>query len=114
MKIEQQEVEGICVVSVAESLEIDIGNTEEFKTTVLDAIGEARDVILDATLVEFFDSAGMASLLSIQKRLAGRQGKLHIAGLNQAIQEIFRMVGFDVVFKIYQDVPQALAAVRGS
>jgi anti-sigma B factor antagonist len=113
MKVEHQDVETIRIVAVAESLEIDIGNAEEFKLAVLDAIGESENIILDATLVEFFDSAGMASLLSVHKRLKARGGELYIAGLNQAIMEIFRMVGFDVVFKTFQDVPQALTAVRG-
>ena len=101
------------MVSVAEPLEVDLGNADEFKSKVLEAMGDTRLVILDAARVEFFDSAGMAALLSLQKRLAIRDGKLVLAGLNRSILEIFRMVGFDVVFETYPDVPRAVAALGG-
>ncbi len=112
MRVERQEVDGVTVVSVANPVEVDIGNAEEFKTKAIEAIGAARHVVLDAALVEFFDSAGMAALLSIQKSVAARQGTLVLASLNRPVLEIFRMIGFDVVFVTFPDVPQAVAALK--
>jgi len=112
MKMVGQVLEGVTVISVAEKMEIDISNAEEFKLAALEAIGGAGSVILDATLVDFFDSAGMASLLSIQKRQVEAGGSFALAGLAQPVLEIFNMIGFDIVFKTYADVPQAITAIR--
>lgn len=114
MKIERQDLEGVAVISVAESLEIDISNSQEFKEAALDAIGDAAEVVIDTSLVEFFDSAGMATLLTLQKTVTERGGRFALAGLNRAIMEIFTMVGFDVVFRIHPDVPQAITAFRSA
>ncbi len=113
MRVERRVVEGVTVLAVADRVEVDVGNAEEFKLEVLGAAGGDRLLVLDASRVEFFDSAGLAALLSLQKRAAERQGKLALAGLNRAILEIFRMVGFDVILLCYPDVPKAVAAVKG-
>jgi anti-anti-sigma factor len=114
MKVERQLHEGVTVVAVSESLEVDAGNAEAFRDVVLEAISDDRCVVLDASRVEFFDSAGMGVLLGIQKRLAAKNGTLVLAGLNRAILEIFQMVGFDVIFKICPDVSEAVATLQGS
>ena len=112
MRLDRQETEGVTVISVAEPIEVDIGNAEEFKAKAIEAIGAARRVVLDASRVEFFDSAGMAALLSLQKRASQQQGKIVIAGLRRPVQEVFRMVGFDVVFETFREVQEAIAAIK--
>lgn len=105
---------GVRVLTVAEPGEIDLDRLDDFRAGVLEAIGDASRVVLDCTLVEFFDSAGMGALLSIQKEIVEkRRGALAIAGLSRSILEMFRMVGFDSIFVIRPDVATAVAAVRG-
>ncbi len=112
MRVESRETEGVIVVAVTEPVEVDVGNADEFKSRTLEAIGAAQRVVLDATRVDFFDSAGMAALLSLQKRTTQRQGKLVLAGLTRPVQDVFRMVGFDVVFETFPSVPEAVAAIK--
>lgn len=112
MRVDRQETAGVTVIAVAEPIEIDIGNADEFKAKALEAIGTAHRVVLDASRIEFFDSAGMAALLSLQKRTSQQKGKIVIAGLSRPVQEVFRMVGFDVVFETFRDVQEAVAAIK--
>lgn len=112
MRVERQIVDGVLVVSVGEPVEVDVGHADAFKEAVLSAVGTEPVVVLDVSLVEFFDSAGMSALLSIQKRVVERGGKLALCGLNRAVQEIFQMIGFDLVFLTCPDVPKALAAMK--
>jgi anti-sigma B factor antagonist len=112
MKLESSVFEGVRVLAVAEPVEVDVGNADAFKASALAALGDERNVVLDVSLVEFFDSAGMGALLSLQKRVAERGGRIALAGVNRAVLEVFRMVGFDVVFPIYADVATAAASFR--
>ncbi len=112
MRLERRVVEGVTVVTLAESLEVDVGNADEFKDSALAVIGDDPLVVLDVARVDFFDSAGMAALLSLQRRVTQRNGTLVLAGLNRPVKEIFRMVGFDVIFQIFGEVSQAVAALR--
>lgn len=50
--------------------------------------------------LDYISSAGLGVLLSVQKRLNGCSDSLTLVGLNRHIREIFRIAGFDQVFKI--------------
>lgn len=112
MKLETRDEQGVTVISFAESEEIDLGNVEEFKAAALEAIGDARKVVLELAKVEFFDSAGLGSLLSLRKELGAREGTLVLVGLSKAVSEVFNMAGFDVVFHVFPDLRQALDSLR--
>ena len=93
MELQRHEQDGITVIGLAESTEIDIGNCEDFKARFNALVDDATaNVVLDASNVDFFDSAGMGSLLSLQKRLQEGNRALVIGGLNRSIQEIARAV----------------------
>jgi anti-anti-sigma factor len=114
MRVDRRDEDGVAVVTVAEPGEIDIDRAEAFRDSVLAAAGDARRVVLDCTLVEFFDSAGMGALLSVQKEIVQhRHGAFALAGLHRNVLEVFRMVGFDVIFTFHPDAAAAVAAVRG-
>jgi anti-sigma B factor antagonist len=109
MELKRDIVDGIPVIGLAEPAEIDISNAEAFKQAFEELLQEDdRQVVLDASRVEFFDSAGMGSLLTIQKRLKVQDGQIAISGLNRSVAEVFHMVGFDVVFVTLPDVGQAV------
>jgi anti-sigma B factor antagonist len=108
MQVISKMTSGILILSMDSTVEIDIGNSDTFKAQALqDLAGHAR-VILDVSPISFFDSAGMGVLLSLKKKARDNGGDLLLAGLRPAIHEIFQMIGFDTVFKIFPDVPAAL------
>jgi anti-sigma B factor antagonist len=111
MKIHRQERDGVIAVAIAEPVEIDVGNAEEFRRAVELAIQDGTRVALDASRIEFFDSAGMAALLALHKGVLERGGQLVLAGIKRPILEIFRMVGFDVIFGLHPDIDSAVEAV---
>src|SRR5215831_14618076 len=111
MKVLSHTVGEVVVLAVDAPVEIDVGNAEAFKDGALAAIGAAKLAVVDCRFIEFFDSAGLGVLLTIQKRLAERGGKVVLAAVNRAVHDIFRMVGFDVVFLTYHDLPKALQAL---
>jgi anti-sigma B factor antagonist len=55
---------------------------------------------VDFGALDYISSAGMGALLGTQKRLADHGHALTLVNLNRHIREIFRIAGFDNVFKI--------------
>ena len=108
MKMQRDVIDGIAVIGPAEPVQVEVNNVERFRAEFERSLEEGdRDVVLDASRVEFFDSAGMGSLLTLQKRIAERKGKLVICGLNRSVAEVFQMVGFDMIFATFPDAEQA-------
>lgn len=112
MKVNRQLMEGVTIVSMAERMKVDAGNAEAFQDAVLAAAEDTEQMVLDISLVEFFDSAGLGALLSVQKQLAQRKGKLVLTGLNRTLRETFQMVGFDLLFMTFPDVPDSVASFK--
>lgn len=115
MKVERSETGGVVVFSLAgnEPVEIDTANHEEFRAGFKAALEQAdRRVVLDLSRVRFLDSAGMGSLLALRKLLAQQQGELVLAGMNRSVREIFSMVGFDVIFRTYAQLDQAVSSFQ--
>jgi anti-sigma B factor antagonist len=115
MKLGRQEIRGVPVVGLNRPTEIDIGNVEDFKSGFLEQLnGSERVVVFDASQIGFFDSAGMSALLSIQKHLQQHHGEIVLAALNRSVLEVFRMVGFDLVFRNHPTVDEALESLQQS
>ena len=113
MVFECREEHGVRIVAVAEPLEVELSNADAFRDELRAAIGDASRAVLDATAVEFFDSAGMGALLAVHRSLETHGGKLAMAGLSKPVREVFQMIGFDMVFPVYADVAAAVAGLRG-
>jgi anti-sigma B factor antagonist len=55
---------------------------------------------IDFQALDYISSAGLGVLLSVQKRLSKSGHSLTLKNLNSHIGEIFRIAGFDKVFRI--------------
>ena len=108
MQVNSKMTAGTVIIAPESVVEIDIGNSGAFKAQGLQASGSHAQVVLDASPVGFFDSAGMGVLLSLKKKACENGGDMLLAGLRPPIHEIFQMIGFDTVFKIFPDVPSAV------
>ena len=56
--------------------------------------------VVDFQDLEYISSAGMGVLLGVQKRISAGGHGLTLVHMNKHIREIFRIAGFDNVFKI--------------
>jgi anti-sigma B factor antagonist len=108
MKIFRKMVGGVVVIGPDQRVEIDVGNADDFRDQALQAIADSPKVVLDGSHVDFFDSAGMGALLSLKKKARENEGDLFLAGLQPSIREIFQVIGFDVVFKLFPDAEEAV------
>jgi anti-anti-sigma factor len=70
------------------------------------------DLIVDLTQTTYINSGGLRCLVSAWRRAKASQGSLSLCGLNERLQEIFTMVGFDKVFTIHEDCAGARQLAR--
>ncbi len=60
-------------------------------------------LVTDLTHTNYINSGGLRCLVSAWRKARQQEGDLVLCGLNNRLQEIFNMIGFDKVFQIYPD-----------
>ena len=63
---------------------------------------------LDFYRVDYLSSAGMRVLLSESKKLHAKKGSLLLFSLNDEVEEILKMAGFDRILHIFPTEKEAL------
>lgn len=98
------------VTLIAFTGKIDTNTTPEAQQA-LDAILAAgvRKIAVDFTSVVYISSTGLRALLYTGKRLNGIGGTMHMFGLNDTVEEVFEISGFNTLFKVFPDEAAALA-----
>src|SRR5256886_5684396 len=81
---------GVVVVGVDGQLIV--GNRQELKQKVLDALeGGSRKFVIDFTKTGYIDSSGLGVLVSLSKKVREQGGDLRLAGLNEDLQTLFEL-----------------------
>ena len=109
MEITVRESKGISIVDLAGSLDTGNAPTVNRKLDELAGAG-ATKILVVLSAVDFVSSAGLRVLLAIAKRLRKSGGNLHLCGLNETVQEVFEISGFDAIIQVFGDEAQALEA----
>src|SRR5213594_2277819 len=96
----QKDKRGVVVVGVDGQLIV--GNRQELKQKVLDALdGGARKFVIDFTKTGYIDSSGLGVLVSLSKKIR-EQG--------EDLQTLFELTKLDTLFAIARTPEEALAA----
>jgi len=73
------------------------------------AAGQTK-IAIDFAKLEYISSVGLRVLLSTMKKLKKAGGKLHLAGMNPTVKEVFDISGFSNIFTIFGTRAEALQA----
>ncbi len=68
-----------------------------------------RQLILDMSDVEYISSSGLKLLVSMWKRARDLKGNLVMADLQPPLYEVLKLLGFDLVFTIFDSIDEATA-----
>ncbi len=94
---------------------IDFESAMEFEHHVNAMIKEASDYyIIELSQVELLSSAGLRVMLSTAKRVAQRNASLALAAPSSVVHQVFEISHFNLLFKIFASVPEAIAALKGT
>jgi anti-sigma B factor antagonist len=84
-------------------------NSPQFKEEVYRKLSEDhKNVILDFSDVEFIDSSGIGSIISILKAVNQRKGILRILNPRSEVRRIFNMVRMDQLVPIVNTMDDAI------
>lgn len=79
---------------------LDTGTAPAAQQTFLECAAQDPHITLDFNNVSYVSSAGLRSLLILQKTVNRKRGFLHLTGVRPEIMEIFQMTGFASILSI--------------
>jgi anti-anti-sigma factor len=66
-------------------------------------------LVMDMSSVDYISSAGLRSLATVLVKNREEGGDLKLAGLNERVMRVFRIIGFDQFFSIHDTLENAIA-----
>ena len=104
-------VDGLPVVSAPD--EIDVGNAAELRGALLAAAAEHQPVVVvDMADTEFLDSTGLNVLVRARKQADDDGAELRLVVRSAALHRVLNVTGVASMFRIYDNVEEALQAAR--
>ena len=79
---------------------LDTVTAPELETKLKEALTDATELVLDMEKLDYISSAGLRVLLSAQKIMTGKEGKMKLTGVSGIIMEIFDTTGFTEILTI--------------
>ena len=93
---------------------IDFESALDFEQRINSMLEEDADCfIVELSEVELLSSAGLRVLLSTAKRISQRQASLGLAAPSEVVRQVFEISHFNLLFKIFPSVAEALTALQG-
>jgi anti-anti-sigma factor len=93
---------------------IDFESALDFEQRINSMIQEEGDCfIIELSEVELLSSAGLRVLLSTAKRISQRNASLGLAAPSHVVRQVFEISHFNLLFKIFPSVLEAVTALKG-
>ena len=91
--------------------EIDLHNSPELRTELLDLLNRTRvhRLVLDLAQVPYMDSSALAVLVEVLKRLLKVNGKVCLVALQPRVKGLLEIARLASIFTICKDEQEALA-----
>jgi anti-anti-sigma factor len=84
----------------------------EFEKTVSLWIDEGETCfVVDLSALEYISSAGLRNILVIAKKLKAINGKILLAAMEESVNEVFTISGFNSIIPIHDTVQSAILQV---
>ena len=68
----------------------------------------ATKIVVNFEKLAYISSSGLRVLLAAAKQLKGNSGELRVCSLNEVVQEVFEISGFDTILAVKQTELEAL------
>jgi anti-sigma B factor antagonist len=108
-----QKQNDVAVVSFVTSRILDQSNVQQLGDEFDGLVDshQLRKIVLNFANVSYMSSAVMGKLVSLLKKVQGAGGQLSLCAIEDSIYEIFKIMRFDKMFKIYKQEDEAVIAM---
>ena len=109
LRTEVSEVEGWAVVAVHG--EIDVATSPTLRERLIDLVSNgATRMVLDLEAVDFVDSTGLGTIVSVLKRARTHGGDLRLVCTEARIRRLFEITGLDKAVPLHASLEDAFSA----
>ncbi len=77
------------------------------------AAGTVR-LLVDLSEVNYISSSGLRVLLSVRRKAQAGGGDVMLCGMSPRVREVFEMIGFDQLFRVFAQADEAAAALANT
>lgn len=104
------------VERIAPDGRLDAITVPALEAVLRDQLGAVRvRLVLDLSAVTYISSSGLRALLQARKQAQAAGGDVVLCGMNPRVREVFEMIGFTSLFKVFDRAAEAAEAFdRGS
>ncbi|HEY8667726.1 MAG TPA: STAS domain-containing protein [Tepidisphaeraceae bacterium] len=97
------------VVTAAIRGEIDLHNSPEMRTALLDVLmqAEPKKLILNLSQVPYMDSSAIAVLVESLQRIRKHGGKIYLTNLQPRVKGLLEIARLDSIFVVTKDEAEA-------
>jgi anti-anti-sigma factor len=107
MEMNIKKENNISIITVKGRMDAVSSPVFEKDISALIAHGE-NTFIINLSSLEYISSAGLRSILTVAKKLKKINGELIFTGLQGTVEEVFKISGFQSLFKLYETEEKAL------
>ncbi|SMC70873.1 STAS domain-containing protein [Lentzea albidocapillata] len=111
LTVRAAEVAGLMVVAVEGEIDVDTAD-DVLNAVRLGFASERPALIADLTLVSFFGSTGISTLISAHELAEEHGKKLHIVAPQRAVRRPLQVTGVADVLSLYDSVEEAVSALK--
>jgi anti-anti-sigma factor len=108
MDIHERIENGITVFALEGRIDTEGAIDMDLALQVAESKGQHK-MVLDMTEVRYINSSGLRTLADVLTKNRDAGGDLKLVALNQKVGRVFRIIGFDHFFSIYDTVQAAIA-----
>lgn len=80
--------------------DLDAYSSDEFKDAVLKKVLSSKDILINARKLNFIDSTGLGSLISIYNNIKEQEKTISIEEIKPNVKQIFEITELDKLFNI--------------
>lgn len=91
--------------------DVDLEHSPDVRKSLLDAVAERRDVLVDMSEVTYIDSSGIASLIEALQTARSNGTELGLVSVSMQALRVLRLARLDLVFPIHEDLASAVSRV---
>ncbi len=98
------------VERVAPQGRLDAVTVPALETALNDCLSQGRVyLVVDLSAVNYISSSGLRVLLTARRKAQEAGGDVVLCGMSARVREVFEMIGFDKLFRVFERADEAAA-----